>query len=324
MAILNKSNKIYKLGLDIGNSGIKMAGRISETEFKLDNIKALATNDATDSSYVVHLDGDDREIYFGVGDPLTTQDKTKRPYLKQIILLALANIYGDVTDCESVKVGIGLPLKDFKNEHKRKSYEEELSRITQVSGRVNNKYYLFNVSINVYAEGFSAFYYLMPNLGKDYRWLICDHGYRSTDVVGVSYDSNKQKWRVDDYTSLNKGLLEMYQEIARQFSFVTHEEPYLAQDIEYYMRERIKLMTSNPDYPEVDLNDFSYGAIGAVSQIYNDLALKFTDINARKILLLGGGAELVNQLLEKTNKQFEEDFNKRLYGNAIGFYLQLR
>ena len=313
----------YRVGLDIGNSGFKMAGRIGN-DFRLQNIKALATFDATDSPYGVKLDGDTREIYFGVGDPLVAQDKTKRPYLKQILLLAITSMYGEVTDCEKVKVGIGLPLTDYKEEHKRKKYQDELSKIRQLSGYVNGKYYVYNTEIRVFAEGFSAFYSLMPTLSKSYRWLIVDNGYRTTDVVGVSFDSAKNKWFVDNNFGIEKGLLEMYTNIAETYSYQVGQKKYNPEDVEYYMRENIILMTDNPDIPEANLNDYSYGAVAPIEFIYNQIGLKFNDIDARKILLLGGGAELVNKHLNRANKQYEPDFNKRLYSNAIGFYLQLR
>lgn len=314
----------YKLGLDIGNNGFKIAGKVSPTEFKLECIKALATRDASDNSYVVQLDGDERPLYFGVGEPLTVQDKTKRPYLNQIVLLAVATIYGEITDCDMVKIGIGLPLRDYKTEAKRKTYHEEVKNIKQVSGYVNGKYYVFKVDISIYAEGFSAFYYLMPNLDKRYRWLIVDHGYRTTDAVGVSYDSTRNRWVVDDYDSLSDGLLEIYQDIAKAYSLATGEDVYEAQDVEYYMRENIILMTSNPECPEANLNDYSYGSKDMIDTIYRKLATKFKDISARKILLLGGGGELVHKHLDRPNKSYEENITKRLYGNAIGFYLQIK
>lgn len=321
---MRRDKMLYKLGLDIGNSGIKMVTKINQV-YKYDNIKALATRDASDNSYVVHMDGDIKPLYFAVGSSFTVQEKTKRKFLKQIILLACANMYGEITDCDMVKIGVGLPLGEYKEENARRDYEAKLAEITQVSGYVNGRYYVFNVTLSVYAEGFSAFYYLMPELDKHYRWLIVDHGYRTTDAVSVSYDSMRNKWRVDGYRSLKQGLLEMYKDISKTYAFETGENDLEPEDVEYYLRENIALMTTNPERPEAYLNDFTHGASDVISNIYDTgLGTQFPDMSARKILLVGGGSELVYKHLDRINKQLEIDAFKRLYGNAIGFYLQLK
>lgn len=316
---MNKDT-FLKIGLDIGNSGLKIVGKIDE-EYIYYNIKSLVSDKSAENTEKVQM-LQSKPLFFGVGLPLVTQNKIERMYIKESIFLAVCKVYGENANGRIIKVGIGLPLEDYKNENTRTTFKEDISQISYLEGYYNDEYYTFNVDVDIFAEGFSAFYYLMPELDKKYRWMIVDHGYRTTDAMLVSYTNNK--WIVENYATAYRGLLEMYNDIAKQFSFETRNSVFPAEEIEFHLKNDIPVMLK--DGSEAYFKNYINSAESTIKYIYNtELAIKFgAAMEGRKILLVGGGSEITDKLLKKSNKEFPQDIMKRLYANAIGFYLQLK
>lgn len=318
----------FKIGIDIGNSGIKAAGKL-EGQYIQHTVKSLVATNSTDTYEIVEMKDSHTPLYFGVGLSLVTQNKSERIYLEETIFLAIAKVYGKEANGNHVQVGIGLPLEDFKNEHLKNAFKEKVSKIKKLEGKYNGEPYVFDVKIHVFAEGFSAFYYLMPELDKKYRWVISDHGYRTTDVLLVSYENGK--WRIENHATIYKGLIEMYEAIAKGFAKETEEPIYLPEQVEFGIINSTPIVLRKPIkkddkiISEACFKDYVRYALPVVKHIYDTLGVKFSGaMDGRKIMLVGGGSEIVEPLLDRSSKVMDDEFEKRAYANAIGFYLQIK
>ena len=319
-----------KIGLDLGASNIKMVTYKENKEdkkfyFEKKIIPSLVTNSGIDNKYLVK--SDESSVYFGVGESLALLDKTERPYFLETVALAIKELYEESDEVFNVELGIGLPLNLYKS-NKKEDFEKEINSKygknklnSFIVGDKNIEFKLSN--IKVYAEGYSAYYALADKITSP-SFVLVDIGYKTTDIIGVSIQSEKNAI-VDGYLTINKGMLEVYTEMCKEFldiektAFIPKK---LEQRLLYIPSIKIKEKTIEKT---IDLNDYiKYGKI-VVDDIINQISLKFTDINIREMILVGGGATIVNKILkEKNNLNLNIlDKDESLYANATGFFLQL-
>lgn len=130
--------KKIKLAIDFGSANMKMAGEINGYICK-ELIKSQA--DTTSVSNPNAFELNNKNVYFGSGEPLVKQNKTHRKYIIESVLFATNAIYGHLDNKFEVQLGIGLPLRQFMSPEKD-DYKEELEDLYLnkiISGKVNGK-----------------------------------------------------------------------------------------------------------------------------------------------------------------------------------------
>lgn len=304
------------LALDLGSKNMKISGLIDETiQHKL--IKSMATPNSIGENRVVEVNG--RKIYFGAGSPLVKRDKTEREYILESIMLAAYEIYGHLAKEFEIGLGIGLPLNQFrssaKDEYKQKLKELYLSQ--KITGKVNG--YDISVKIKfieIYAEGYSSFASLYNFFDKDIQFLIVDIGYKTTEVIGVSIED---ELIIDGHESINKGMLEIMNSIKDGF-YNDNKIEYPVETIDNALINNLPLKVGFKKIkPKLE-----YGT-GVVTEIFNKIETDFfPDMRARNIYLIGGGANLVYDIIkDKLDVNILEDKEQSMFANADGYLYQL-
>lgn len=306
-----------KLAVDLGASNIKVVGMINN-EIQYHTIKSCATTDSTDNNLIVEFNN--RTVYFGVGEPLIKQDKTEREYIEETFLLAAFLVYHQ--NHMEVDIGIGLPLNIYKSS-KKDDYQAKMDELvgTTLKGVVNGVPIVMGIrSITILAEGYSAFIAVMPDI-KVSPALIVDHGYRTTDILAIAKDF-EDKWVIEDYLTIDRGLYEVYMDIAKQFVDV-NKIVLTPEQIEYRI-EKSPLIPVRGS--KVDIREYIKFGNKVAEYIYNKIELKVSDIYTRDIYLLGGGASIMTIILKEKlgDRVVVMDKTKQMYANAVGYFLQIQ
>ncbi|MGL5764249.1 MAG: hypothetical protein ACRCX8_01280, partial [Sarcina sp.] len=141
-----------RLVVDFGNSNMKIAYRNEEGEIITHLIKSLATRNGLGTQNIVSYNNS--TVLFGSGIPLVEQDKTKRRFVEESILLAAKLC--DITSGK-VELCVGLPLNLYKTGLKD-VYQSDMSHLKSLKGDVDGVGINITIdSVKVFAEGFSAF-----------------------------------------------------------------------------------------------------------------------------------------------------------------------
>lgn len=295
---------------------MKISGLIDgKIQHKL--IKSMASTNGIGESKAVELNG--RKIYFGVGSPLIKKDKTEREHILESIMLAAYEIYGHLVKEFEIELGIGLPLNQFKSSAKD-DYKRKLEKLylnQKIKGKVNG--YDISIKINfieIYAEGYSSFASLYDYFEKNIQFLIVDIGYKTTDVIGVGIED---ELIIDGYESVNKGVLEVVNSIKAGF-YNDNKIEYPVETIDNALINNLPLKVGfkkiSPKY--------EYGT-EVVTEIFNKIETDFfPDMRARNIYLIGGGANLIyNIIKDKLDVNILEDKEQSMFANADGYLIQL-
>ena len=311
-----------KLAIDLGNSNIKFAGEVNGSPtFKV--VRSLVSTNSLDTNYLVKHAGN--TLHFGVGDSLVEVDKTNRKYIKETILWGVHEIYGASEKALDIDLAVGLPLDLYKSS-KKADFEDKLKALTNsvLDGEVNGENMLVKVkSVKVCSEGYSAFINLMPTIDKDYSALILDVGFGTTDAIGITYNKNLSKWQIDDYTTIDKGLYNIYDAIKGEI--LNKEKIKDINDVSAV--ETIFL--NNPvvltETGEFNINCYLYSARPVVDSLITSVHKKFPDMKLRKIYLVGGGADLLDKITGSSlAHKYKSNTLTCLYANAAGYLLQIK
>jgi len=320
-----------KLAIDFGSANIKMLGNVNGVE-KRGIVKSLAnTKGLEDTNNCVELY--DRKVTFGSGYSLVKKDKTERDYVIETVFLATSKIYSKIGNEFEVELAIGLPLSIYKTES-RLDYEEKLKNLylnKKLSGKVNGEDLTLTIKfLKIYAEGYSGFLALYEEVSKDIPFLIVDIGYKTTDVLGIGREIASDNLIIQNYSSINKGMSEIFEDVKDHF-FNDNKIEYDAQTIEYAVltNQYLKIPTEEGN-KNIDPKQWLKCGSEVVTDIFNDIETKlFPDMRTRNIYLIGGGVEIINRILQQTNKykdlEVEILINKELsmFANVTGYYMQL-
>ena len=318
-----------KLAIDFGSANIKMLGMVEGFEKRCIS-KSLATTKGIDENNCVELF--DRKIYFGSGYSLVKKDKTERDYVIESVFFATDKIYGELDNEFEVDLAIGLPLSQYKIAG-RIEYENKLKDLylnKQLNGKVNGKHISIKINfLKIYAEGYSGFIALYDEVKKDMPFLIVDVGYKTTDVLGIGKEIASDNLVIQDYTSINEGMSEVFEDIKDKF-FNDNKIEYDAETIEYAILTNQLLKVNNE---EVDPKQWLKYGSEVVTDVFNTIETKlFPDMKTRNIYLIGGGVDLIYKILQqmdKHNKYKDLDveilINKEqsMFANVVGYYMQL-
>lgn len=338
--------KKVKLAIDFGSANMKMAGIIDGKIYKKIIKSQATTNKTSKLSDKNIVEYNNKSVYFGVGNPLVKKNKTEREFVIESILLATNAIYGELDNKFEVQLGIGLPLDKYTSQEKdiylNSLKTEYLNK--SIKGVVDGKEIAVTITyINIYAEGYSGFISLAKRINTKNPLLIIDVGYKTTDIVGIKYDTFSDALLVDNNITIPKGMLEILETITEQFNADTQAD-YSVETIEdaIITNRDIQYATSEGLETRNISRWLKYGD-EVLSYIFNTIEIKaFPDWKNRNLYFIGGGVNIINCIMnEMINKDRsktvgteelkddEEDIviskndNSLMYANVKGYLIQL-
>jgi len=323
------NDTIYKLAIDLGSANLKIATKIDDKEYKFKKIKSSVSTNAIDKNYVVSTSSN--TLYFGVGDSLIQQDKTKREYIEETILLAASLMFEDIEGVLKIDLAIGLPLDLYKSENKRAYFDSRLQNITNgspISGNVNGKDIIVKVNSTIIcAEGYSSFLSLNNKMNVTEPLVLIDSGYRTTDILAIDISNEDKELIIGDFKTFNKGMLEVFEDIQKQFLNDTGHN-FSIETVENRILNSPTLTIGND---KIDIHNWvKYGA-HTVKEILKLIELAIPDVASRNVYLVGGGSVLFKEIIDFLNKDGQTDIKAELvgnideliYANVAGYHMQL-
>lgn len=302
------NKKLNKLGLDLGNSSMKIVGGEPDNLI-YKRILSQATKHSQDSNYIVDLNGE--IVYFGVGDPLIEQDKTNRKYLEHTLLLAAYEIYGPGE--HQIELGLTLPINLYKlmGEY----FKAKIEAIKELQGVVNGSNVYIDIQrVIVQPESLAAFYALMPEIQKE-AILFVDLGHRTTDIVAINVNNETGRWKIEGSHTLQVGGYDFLCDLQGPL-YMAEQTLFTPQQIEQRLSMGGQVgNTKIPSLYKAALTDRVNAMIKEMMQVFNDM-------NHRKIYLVGGAAEMFEACYEGDNLEVLQD-KKMIYSNPLGSYLKL-
>ena len=320
-------DNVRKIAIDLGSSNLKIVGLLNN-ELKFKKLKSKVSLDSMDKNYVVSTS--QNKLCFNVGDSLIQQDKTKREYIAETVLLAVNLIYG--AGKFNIDLALGLPLDLYKSNYKKQSFENKLQSIfsSPLKGKVNDED--MEVTVNTYlvcAEGYSSFLSLSNKLDFSTPIAIFDMGYRTTDILMIDFDLDTKIPSISQYGTINQGLYEVFDDIQKKFL----DDTGILLENNIIESRLINAPKVNTDEGVVDLNDWIKYGSHTIKTIFNTMNLRYNDIYDRTIYLVGGGAFIVNTIIQdmltnntidkRTTVKLSGTLNESIYANAVGYYHQL-
>lgn len=297
-----------KLGLDLGNSSMKIVGG-EKNDLQFVKIRSLAATESEDSNHVVTIG--EESIHFGVGTPLIEHDKTSRKYIAHSILLAAYEVYG--TGEHEIALGMTLPISLYKLT--KEKFKEQIEAFKSICGVVNGKKVTVNIkNVNIQAEGLAAFYALMPEIKKE-AILFVDMGHRTTDIIAANIDPNTNKWVIEGSYCMQVGGYELLNDL--QNALYPHTKTFFStQQIE-------QILSTSGKVGKLKLDTIYHEALKeTVEKMTKEIHQAFNDMPHREIYLHGGAAPLFTSCYTGDNLHVIEG-EKMIYSNAVGSYLKL-
>lgn len=295
-----------KIGIDLGNSSIK-AAVITKGEVKTTLVKSLATIDSEDTNNIVNIAG--QNVYFGVGTPLIENDKTKRKYLEESILLMCYKLYGP--GVHEIELGLSLPINLYKLS--KELYKSKLEAIGEIMGRVNSDDITCKLKrVEIFAEGLSAFYALQPEIPKE-NILFIDIGYRTTDTLCIGVEQGK--WIMQGSSTLETGAYDMI-ELLKGPIYEQTGVFFTTSQIEAYLTENRMIGAYDINSSLEVLKPLVEAAMKQIEQLYNDTPV-------RHLYFIGGGSKLFTSQLEGYRYTLLKNEDKLIYSNSVGNYMKL-
>ena len=324
-----KPEDIKKLAIDLGSANLKMMTEINgERKFK--KIKSKVSRNAIDTNYVVSTSTN--VLCFGVGDSLIQQDKTKREYIEETILLATGLMFEDTDEVIKIDLALGLPLDLYKADKKREYFDMKLQNMKSktISGNVNGKDIIVKVnSITVCAEGYSSFLSLNNKMDMTSPFIIIDTGYRTTDILTIDIDmtQDERELVIGNFKTFNKGMLEVFEDIQKQFL----NDTGCNYSVDIIENRIINSPIVKIGQEKFDIRDWIKCGSHTVKEILKNIELTTPDVISRNIYLVGGGSDLFHQISEyllnngeiNINTELIGTINELLYSNVVGYYMQL-
>lgn len=319
-------SEVKKIAIDLGSANIKVA-IMDGDEYKFKKIKSKVSLNAIDTNYVVSTTSN--TLSFGTGESLIQQDKTKREYIEETILLATSLMFED-EGVIKIDLALGLPLDLYKSEKKREDFDIKLQGMKNkpISGNVNGRDIIIKInSILVCAEGYSGFLSLNNKVDKKSPFIIIDTGYRTTDILSIDINHEEDELVIGKFKTFNQGMLEVFEDIQKQFLNDTGNN-FPAEVIENRI---LYSPTLKIGQETLDLKSWIKFGSQTIKEILRSLELTIPDAMSRNIYLVGGGAAIFDEIVKYLNENGSTNINTQMigtidesiYANVTGYYMQL-
>lgn len=226
-----------------------------------------------------------KTYYIGEGEYEINIKKYEKSNYLPLLLAGICKSFDN--EYVSVRLGVGLPLNQFK------SCKDEVINMleeTKYSVVYNGKPKVIEITtVDVYPEGISAYQHIIDdysNIIGSRDVILVDTGGYTTDICLISED------RATKLTSLQIGSIHFYDAIKKAL-----EDKYIDVKIDL---EKVRHYILNGFWYEGVEQDISFAMNAAaplMEKIYNELKLNYP-ITTEITVLMGGGSELLADTFE--------------------------
>lgn len=311
--------KIVKASLDLGNSMLKGATYIDSKAIvcKLPN-KIQFNKTVNPKARVFEMDGN--IMYVGVGKLNNNVLKHTRKYLLEQALVMIHELYPNDSELK-VDLKLGLPPEQLFNDSYLKEYENlfPTSKVFNYSVGGTSKKVTIN-SVEVFAEGYSAFVNLVNEITSKQDIISIDVGGGTTDLCNYSWDYEDEMYYPDETDTIKKGIIDFSEEIAKYFN--NKESADIQKEfIDNLLKNDIEVIEY--EGKEFKLNDYLVALNPIIDDMMNDITNKFGKLDRYIVVGIGGGYKTFNRMINnQIKKEIEIDSEKQFYANALGYLEQ--
>ena len=311
--------KIVKTSLDLGNSMLKGATYIDGKAIvcKLPN-KIQFNKTVNPKARVFEMDGN--IMYVGVGKLNNNVLKHTRKYLLEQALVMIHELYPNDSELK-VDLKLGLPPEQLFNDSYLKEYENlfPTSKVFNYSVGGTSKKVTIN-SVEVFAEGYSAFVNLVDEITSKQDIISIDVGGGTTDLCNYSWDYEDEMYYPDETYTIKKGIINFSEEIAKYFN--NKESADIQKEfIDNLLKNDIEVIEY--EGKEFKLSDDLVSLSPMIDDMMNDITNKFGKLDRYIVVGIGGGYKTFNRMMNnQIKKEIEIDSEKQFYANALGYLEQ--
>lgn len=311
--------KIVKASLDLGNSMLKGATYIDGKAIvcKLPN-KIQFNKTVNPKARVFEIDGN--IMYVGVGKLNNNVLKHTRKYLLEQALVMIHELYPNDSELK-VDLKLGLPPEQLFNDSYLKEYENlfPTSKVFNYSVGGTSKKVTIN-SVEVFAEGYSAFVNLVDEITSKQDIISIDVGGGTTDLCNYSWDYEDEMYYPDETYTIKKGIINFSEEIAKYFN--NKESADIQKEfIDNLLKNDIEVIEY--EGKEFKLSDYLVSLSPMIDDMMNDITNKFGKLDRYIVVGIGGGYKTFNRMMNnQIKKEIEIDSEKQFYANALGYLEQ--
>ena len=311
--------KVVKASLDLGNSMLKGATYIDGKAVvcKLPN-KIQFNKTVNPKARVFEMDGN--RMYVGVGKLNNNVLKHTRKYLLEQALVMIHELYPNDSELK-VDLKLGLPPEQLFNESYLKEYENlfPTSKVFNYSIGGTSKKVTIN-SVEVFAEGYSAFVNLVDEITSKQDIISIDVGGGTTDLCNYSWDYEEEMYYPDETDTIKKGIIDFSEEIAKYFN--NKESADIQKEfIDNLLKNDVEVIEY--EGKEFKLSDYLVSLNPIIDDMMNDITNKFGKLDRYIVVGIGGGYKTFNRMMNnQIKKEIEIDSEKQFYANALGYLEQ--
>lgn len=311
--------KIVKTSLDLGNSMLKGATYIDGKAIvcKLPN-KIQFNKTVNPKARVFEIDGN--IMYVGVGKLNNNVLKHTRKYLLEQALVMIHELYPNDSELK-VDLKLGLPPEQLFNDSYLKEYENlfPTSKVFNYSVGGISKKVTIN-SVEVFAEGYSAFVNLVDEITSKQDIISIDVGGGTTDLCNYSWDYEDEMYYPDETYTIKKGIINFSEEIAKYFN--NKESADIQKEfIDNLLKNDIEVIEY--EGKEFKLSDYLVSLSPMIDDMMNDITNKFGKLDRYIVIGIGGGYKTFNRMMNnQIKKEIKIDSEKQFYANALGYLEQ--
>lgn len=313
---------IYKLGMDLGNlllKGALLDTTTGEMEcLKMDN-RISTIFDIDVNSRKLQYNG--RTLYVGAGELQHNVVKHERNNIMEQVLVMAHELTKD-KESITIELGLGLPPKQYNNKEYRKSFIKKIKTGEPIKFRVNDDYKEITIEkVRVYYEGYSALYNIIDKQDLEDLILVLDCGGSTIDACGYRLNPDTECHNAFKTHTVETGNINLIEELRHNINEKLNAN-IAFQTIDDAIRagkETFRYAKKNHN-----MSEFLPYIESSIDMILNDIQNVYGALDQYQIILVGGGAKLVEIHAAKSiadNLELDED--TRFYANARGYAEQL-
>ena len=259
-------------------------------------------------------------MYVGVGKLNNNVLKHTRKYLLEQALVMIHELYPNDSELK-VDLKLGLPPEQLFNDSYLKEYENlfPTSKVFNYSVGGTSKKVTIN-SVEVFAEGYSAFVNLVDEITSKQDIISIDVGGGTTDLCNYSWDYEDEMYYPDETYTIKKGIINFSEEIAKYFN--NKESADIQKEfIDNLLKNDIEVIEY--EGKEFKLSDYLVSLNPIIDDMMNDITNKFGKLDRYIVVGIGGGYKTFNRMMNnQIKKEIEIDSEKQFYANALGYLEQ--
>lgn len=296
------------IGIDLGNFYDK-SSECKKVEARIKEKTELVNS----SNFIVEFNGKTYNIGTGKFDPTINKSE------KNDLLLRLASILAISTDDSDIKLGLSLPLTQFKNYGREIVKIIKKNPVLKIKGTYCDSHFnkVFRINeLRINPEGFAA-YLALPNkfisecIEKKYNVLLIDIGGKSLDFCVMSPTAGM----IEYDTSFHLGSLELYKKILKKFN---EKYPSYTLELEDINDLAINKKYILPNDTELDISFIDDLIEDFCVSVRDYILSAYPKYETCKVVLSGGTGMLLSDYFKKLDI-FKGFYHQNdIYANAKG------